>query len=129
MISVTISAQWRHDRRDRADDRPPAILSDLSPAAVHIVRDYCTPMDVAALRQEFKPINAAVQEQLDWLYSTTCYRSDHQAAVIDVVRAATGPWKHGGRAGLAHFLPDVACGCEGQVRISPAAFSALTTQV
>jgi len=49
-----------------------AILNDLSPAAVHIAYNYCTPVDVEALRREFERIRAAVQEEFGWLYGTTC---------------------------------------------------------
>ncbi|MBL7065880.1 MAG: DNA methylase [Anaerolineae bacterium] len=49
-----------------------AILNDLSPAAVHIAYNYCTPVDVKALKREFERMKAAVKEEFDWLYSTTC---------------------------------------------------------
>ena len=58
-----------------------AILNDLSPAAVHITRNYCTPVDVAALRQEFERIKAAVQDEFDWLYGTTCDRCGGPATI------------------------------------------------
>jgi DNA modification methylase len=46
------------------------ILNDLSPAAVHIARNYCTPCDVEQLKKEFERIKAAVKEEFDWLYGT-----------------------------------------------------------
>jgi len=46
------------------------ILNDLSPAAVHIARNYCTPCDVTELTKEFERIKAAVKEEFDWLYGT-----------------------------------------------------------
>ncbi|MDI9558243.1 MAG: DNA methyltransferase [Pseudomonadota bacterium] len=46
------------------------ILNDLSPAAVHIARNYCTPCDVDELKKEFERIKAAVKEEFDWLYET-----------------------------------------------------------
>jgi DNA modification methylase len=58
-----------------------AILNDLSPAAVHIARNYCTPVDVAALRREFARIQAAVQEEFDWLYGTMCDRCGGPATI------------------------------------------------
>ena len=58
-----------------------AILNDLSPAAVHIARNYCTPVDVAALRAEFERIKAAVKEEFDWLYGTTCDRCGGPATI------------------------------------------------
>ena len=48
-----------------------AILNDLSSAACHIAYNYCSPVDVAALRREFERIRAAVKEDFDWLYGTT----------------------------------------------------------
>ena len=50
-----------------------AILNDLSPAAYHIARNYCTPVDVDALRREFDRIKAAVKEEFDRLYGTEHY--------------------------------------------------------
>ncbi len=58
-----------------------AILNDLSPAAVHIARNYTTPVDVDALTQEFERIKAAVKEEFDWLYGTTCDRCGGQATI------------------------------------------------
>lgn len=47
-----------------------AILNDLSPAAIHIAKNYCTPCDVEALKKEFDRIKAAVKDEFDWLYET-----------------------------------------------------------
>lgn len=58
-----------------------AILNDLSPAAVHIAYNYCTPVDVAALKREFERIQAAVQDEFAWLYGTTCDRCDGPATI------------------------------------------------
>jgi DNA modification methylase len=58
-----------------------AILSDLSPAAVHIARNYCAHVNVAALRQEFERIKAAVKDEFDWLYGTTCDRCGGPATI------------------------------------------------
>lgn len=46
------------------------ILNDLSPAAIHIARNYCTPCDVQELKREFERIKAVVKEEFDWLYGT-----------------------------------------------------------
>jgi DNA methylase len=46
------------------------ILNDLSPAAVHIAQNYCTPCDVTELKKESERIKAAVKEEFDWLYGT-----------------------------------------------------------
>jgi len=58
-----------------------AILNDLSPAATHIAANYCTPVDVDALKQEFERIKAAVKEEFDWLYGTTCDRCGGPATI------------------------------------------------
>lgn len=48
---------------------------------MHIARNYCTPVDVAALRAEFERIKAAVKEEFDWLYGTTCDRCGGSATI------------------------------------------------
>ena len=58
-----------------------AILNDLSPAAVHIAYNYCTPVDVEALKREFERIRKAVKEEFDWLYGTTCDRCGGPATI------------------------------------------------
>ncbi|TEU16814.1 MAG: DNA methylase [Anaerolineales bacterium] len=58
-----------------------AVLSDLSPAAVHIAYNYTTPVDVEALKREFERIKAAVKEEFDWLYGTTCDRCGGPATI------------------------------------------------
>ena len=58
-----------------------AILNDLSPAAVHIARNYTTPVDGRALRKEFERIKAAVKEEFEWLYGTTCDRCGGPAVI------------------------------------------------
>jgi hypothetical protein len=50
-----------------------AILNDLSPAACHIAYNYCTPVDVDALKKEFERIKATVKEEIAWLYGTEHY--------------------------------------------------------
>lgn len=46
-----------------------AFLSDLSPAAVHIARNYTMPCDPAAFEVAFKKVAAAVQPTMRWLYT------------------------------------------------------------
>lgn len=58
-----------------------AILNDLSPAAVHIAYNYCASVDVKALKREFERIKAAVKEEFDWLYGTTCDRCGGSATI------------------------------------------------
>jgi len=58
-----------------------ALLNDLSPAATHIAYNFCTPVDTRALRREFARIKAAVKEELDWLYSTSCDRCGGPATI------------------------------------------------
>jgi DNA modification methylase len=57
------------------------ILNDLSPAATHIAYNYCTPVDVGALKREFERIKAAVKDEFDWLYGTTCDRCGGPATI------------------------------------------------
>ena len=47
------------------------ILNDLSPAACHIAYNYCTPLDVEALKREFNRIFAELKDEFAWLYGTT----------------------------------------------------------
>jgi len=48
------------------------ILNDLSPAACHIAKNYCTPVSLDLFRQEFNKIESDVKDEFDWLYGTTC---------------------------------------------------------
>lgn len=57
------------------------ILNDLSPAAAHIAYNYCTPVDVVALKREFERIKAATAEEFDWLYGTVCDRCGGKATI------------------------------------------------
>lgn len=45
-----------------------ALLSDLSPAAVHIARNYTSPCDVRALSAALKRVESAVSPMVQWLY-------------------------------------------------------------
>lgn len=58
-----------------------AILNDLSPAATHIAYNYCTPVDVDTLQEEFRRIQSAVKEEFDWLYGTICDRCGRPAVI------------------------------------------------
>ena len=57
------------------------ILNDLAPAAVHIARNYCIPVDATALKHVFEHIMSAVQDEFSWLYETTCERCGRQAEI------------------------------------------------
>lgn len=46
-----------------------ALLSDLSPAAVHIARNYTTPCDPASLAKALKAVEALVRPTMRWLYT------------------------------------------------------------
>ena len=48
-----------------------AILNDLSPAACHIAYNYCTSVDVEALKQELNRILVELKDEFAWLYGTT----------------------------------------------------------
>jgi DNA modification methylase/DNA-binding XRE family transcriptional regulator/DNA-directed RNA polymerase subunit RPC12/RpoP len=49
-------------------ERRNALLSDFSPAAVHIATNYTTPCDPNALLKAFKVVEAAVIPTMQWLY-------------------------------------------------------------
>ena len=55
------------------------IAIDLSPAATFITKNYCTPVDTDDLQQAFIELNAAVNDEMDWLYETVCDRCDGKA--------------------------------------------------
>jgi DNA modification methylase len=57
------------------------ILNDLSPAAIHIAYNYCTPVDADALKREFERIKLAVKDEFDWLYGTICDRCGGPATI------------------------------------------------
>jgi len=46
-----------------------ALLSDLSPAAVHIARNYTTPCDPVGFAQALKQVEALVRPTMRWLYT------------------------------------------------------------
>jgi DNA modification methylase len=49
------------------------ILNDLSPAACHIAYNYCTPIDLNAVKAECERITNVVKDEMDWLYGTEHY--------------------------------------------------------
>ena len=57
------------------------VLNDLSPAAVHIARNYTTPIDITALQSNFDRIKQVIQDEFDWLYGTTCERCKGKAEI------------------------------------------------
>lgn len=59
-----------------------ALLSDFSPAAVHIAQNYTTPCNVAALRAAYKRLHYVLGSTFNWLYGTR--RDDRgQPAIIE----------------------------------------------
>jgi hypothetical protein len=48
------------------------ILNDLSPAAVHIARNYTTPCDPQTLNASYESLRAALEQLESSLYGTTC---------------------------------------------------------
>jgi DNA modification methylase len=62
-----------------------AVLNDLSPAATHIAYNYCTAVDVEALKGEFQRIQGAVRDEFDWLYGTTCDRCGAPATIHYII--------------------------------------------
>ena len=62
-----------------------AIAIDRSPAATFITRNYCTPVDPAALQAAFAELEARVKPEIDWLYETRCDRCGGRAATAYTV--------------------------------------------
>jgi DNA modification methylase len=48
------------------------ILNDLSPAACHISYNYCTPIDIEKVENEFENIKKNIKDEIEWLYGTKC---------------------------------------------------------
>lgn len=62
-----------------------AVAIDLSPAATFITKNYCTTIDVAELKREFKELQATIKSEMDWLYETRCDRCDGRASTVFTV--------------------------------------------
>ena len=62
-----------------------AIAIDRSPAATFITKNYCTPVDVIALKQAFEELKQKVKPEIDWLYETRCDRCDGPATTAYTV--------------------------------------------
>ena len=62
-----------------------AIAIDASPAATFITKNYCTPIDVAALEVAFEDFMEKVKPELDWLYETRCDRCGGKAITLHTV--------------------------------------------
>jgi hypothetical protein len=62
-----------------------AIAIDRSPAATFITKNYCTPVDVHALKEAFLELKQRVQPEIDWLYETRCERCDGPATTLYTV--------------------------------------------
>jgi len=61
------------------------ILTDLSPAATFITKNYCDPVDPEQLQSEFDRVMKKVKPELDWLYETRCDRCRGRATTGYVV--------------------------------------------
>ncbi len=62
-----------------------AIAIDRSPAATFITKNYCTPVDVTALRSAFEELKLKVKPELDRLYETCCDRCGGRATTAYTV--------------------------------------------
>jgi DNA modification methylase len=62
-----------------------AIAIDRSPAATFITKNYCTPVDVAELKQAFEELKRKVKPEIDWLYETKCDRCGGKATTAYTV--------------------------------------------
>jgi len=89
------------------------ILNDLSPAATHIAYNYCMPIKVGALREEFERIRASVRDEFARLYRTVCSRCG-------------GPAKFSIRFGA---MPFECKGCSGEILLWNVAVDHMSGQV
>ena len=62
-----------------------AIAIDRSPAATFISKNYCTPVDSAALKSAFEDLEATVRSEIEWLYETRCHLTGKKAQIAYVV--------------------------------------------
>jgi len=61
------------------------ILNDLSPAAIHIARNFTSPVDVKSFKATYEKIRSELQNDFDDLYSTTCDRCGKKATIVFTV--------------------------------------------
>jgi len=61
------------------------ILTDLSPAATHIAKNYCWPRDSSAIQQATASIKHKIGRELAWLYETRCDQCGGRALTEYVV--------------------------------------------
>lgn len=59
-----------------------AILCDISPACIHIAKNYITPIDSRLLEDAWKKLRQAIEPEIRPLYKTTCHRCDNPDAQI-----------------------------------------------
>lgn len=59
-----------------------AILFDISPACIHIARNYTTPIDPRELEQAYRKLLAKVEPEIRPLYKTRCHNCDNDDAQI-----------------------------------------------
>jgi len=62
-----------------------AIAIDRSPAATFITKNYCTPVDPAALQAAYEELARKVKPEMDWLYETRCDRCGGKATTAYTV--------------------------------------------
>ena len=82
-----------------------AVLNDLSPAAVHIARNYTTPCDPVALERAYQELASDLRSLEAELYGTECERCSGPALIeysiftdvfeCGVCRADLNVWEHG----------------------------------
>jgi len=58
------------------------ILFDISPACIHIARNYTTPIDPRELEQAYRELPAKVQPEIRPLYKTRCHNCGNEDAQI-----------------------------------------------
>src|SRR6185437_4336618 len=95
-----------------------AILNDLSPAAVHIARNYVTPCDSGVFEAAFDQLAADLAKYQLELYGTECSKCSGRARIeysilTDVFACASCPaqlsvWEHG-RDSTGKLVGDLTC--------------------
>lgn len=100
-----------------------AILCEISPACIHIARNYTTPVDSNALQKAYYELRKKIEPEIKPLYRTTCHNCGNKNAQIantilsdvfkcprcgkDVLFAGGGRW---GKAKKGEKFKKIKCG-------------------
>jgi len=136
-VAAMLCRKRHPDGRMSKDGTAPrhAILFDLSPACVHIARNYTTPVDPRDLERAFRALMDKVEPEVRPLYRTKCHRCGNPEAQIantilsdvfrcphcnrDVVFAEGGRWD---RMKRGEKVERIECECGWKFRKADAEF-------